>query len=170
MDAPPAISSSPGKPPWLAMVVATWFGAGLSPKAPGTVGSLASLILWAPLIHWETTWWVRLLATLAVFAVGTLASNAIVKAKGAEDPQIVVVDEVAGMGVALLLAGHGWISLAIGFVLFRIFDIWKPWPVRWADRTVKGGFGVMLDDVLAGLYAFACLVLVERYVLPLVLE
>lgn len=167
MDAPPAIN--PERPPFLAMVVATWFGTGLSPKAPGTVGSLGSLVLWAPLIQLETTWWVRVLATVAVFAVGTLAANAIVKAKGAEDPQIVVVDEVAGMGVTLVLAGHGWISLASGFLLFRIFDIWKPWPVRWADRKVKGGFGVMLDDVLAGVYALGCLILVERYLVPLVI-
>ena len=168
MDAPPAKSTPNKSAPWIAMVVATWFGTGLSPKAPGTAGSLGSLVLWAPLVLLETTWWVRLLATLAVFAVGTIASNAIVKAKGAEDPQIIVVDEVAGMGVTLLLGAHGWISLAVGFVLFRVFDIWKPWPVRVADRKVKGGFGVMLDDVLAGVYALGCLVLVERYLMPLV--
>lgn len=167
MDAPPAKSTNKSAP-WIAMVVATWFGTGLSPKAPGTAGSLGSLVLWAPLVLLETTWWVRLLATVAVFAVGTIASNAIVKAKGAEDPQIIVVDEVAGMGVTLLLGAHGWISLAVGFVLFRVFDIWKPWPVRVADRKVKGGFGVMLDDVLAGVYALGCLVLVERYLMPLV--
>jgi phosphatidylglycerophosphatase A len=170
MDAPPAINPVQKSAPFLAMAIATWFGTGLSPKAPGTVGSLGSLVLWAPLVLLETTWWVRLLATLAVFAIGTLASNAIVKAKGAEDPQIIVVDEVAGMGVTLLFAGNGWVSLAMGFVLFRIFDIWKPWPVRLADRNVKGGFGVMLDDVLAGVYALGCLVFLERYVVPLLLN
>jgi phosphatidylglycerophosphatase A len=173
MDAPPAINPSAaavaGRAPWWAMVVATWFGTGLSPKAPGTVGSLGSLVLWAPLVLLESAWWVRLLATVVVFALGTLAANAIVKAKGAEDPQIVVADEVAGMGVTLLFATHGAWSLAAGFVLFRVFDIWKPWPVRWADRNVKGGFGVMLDDVLAGVYACALLVLAERFLFPLVI-
>lgn len=164
MDAPPE-----KKAPWIAMVVATWFGAGLSPKAPGTVGSVASLVLWAPLVLQETAWWVRLLAAVAVFVAGTLAADAIVKAHGKEDPQIVVADEVAGMGVTLLFATHGALSLALGVVLFRIFDIWKPWPVRWFDRNVKGGFGAMLDDVVAAVYALACLVLVERYALPLVI-
>jgi phosphatidylglycerophosphatase A len=165
----PAAVPAPGRTPPLALAVATWFGAGLSPRAPGTVGSLASLVLWAPLVLFESAWWVRLLVALAVFAVGTLAAQAIVKSKGAEDPQIVVVDEVAGMGCTLLFAANGWASLALGFALFRLFDIWKPWPVRWADRKVKGGFGVMLDDVLAGLYALACLMALERWVVPAVM-
>lgn len=170
---PPAADAStprPGAPklaPRLALVIATWFGAGLSPRAPGTMGSLASLVLWAPLVLLQTSWWARLLVALVVFLVGTLASNAIIKAGGKEDPQIIVIDEVAGMGVTLALAANGWLSLLLGFALFRLFDIWKPWPVRLADRKVKGGFGVMLDDVLAGLYALPCLVLVERLLLPL---
>lgn len=167
MDEPPAPSSTPrvsSRAPRGALVVATFFGAGLSPKAPGTVGSLASLVLWAPLVIFDTAWWVRALVTVAVFVVGTLASAAVVKAQGCSDPQSVVIDEVAGMGVTLL-AAHGWLSLLLGFALFRFFDIYKPWPVRLADRRVKGGFGVMLDDVLAGLYALVCLTLAERFFL-----
>ncbi len=153
--------------PALALVLATWFGAGWSPKAPGTVGSLASLVLWAPLVMLETPWWLRVLVTLVVFVIGTLAAHAIVKAGGGEDPQIIVIDEVAGMGVTLACASATWLSLAAGFALFRLFDIWKPWPVRLADRNIKGGFGVMFDDVLAGICALACLGLLERFMFPL---
>lgn len=152
--------------PFVAVALATWFGAGLAPRAPGTVGSLASLVLWAPLVLLETAWWVRAIAALVVFVTGVIASAAIVRARGKEDPQLVVIDEVAGMGITLTFAAHGAWSLALGFVLFRIFDIAKPWPVSLADRNVKGGFGVMLDDALAGAYALGGLVLVERFVLP----
>jgi phosphatidylglycerophosphatase A len=154
--------STPPRAPRAALVIATFFGAGMSPKAPGTMGSLASLALWAPLVLLETPWWMRALVTLGVLLVGTVASSAIVKAQGREDPQIIVIDEVAGMGVTLL-AAHGGPSLLLGFALFRLFDIWKPWPVRLADRRVKGGFGVMLDDVLAGLYALAGVALAESF-------
>lgn len=159
--------SEPTPPPRLAFILATWFGSGLSPKAPGTAGSVASLVLWAPLVLLDTSWWVRLLVTVAVFVVGTWASEAMVKVRG-EDPQLVVIDEVAGMGVTLLLAGAGWPQLVLGFLCFRLFDIWKPWPVRVADAKIGGGFGVMFDDVLAGVYALLVLTLIERQVLPLV--
>src|SRR5205085_1535556 len=86
-------------------------------------------------------------------------------AEGREDPQKIVVDEVVGMGVTLAFSTHGAWSCALGFALFRLFDIWKPWPVRLADRTVKGGFGVMLDDVIAAVYALAVLQLIERFAL-----
>ncbi len=148
------------------LVVATWFGAGLSPRAPGTVGSLASLVLWGPLVMLDTPWWVRVAAAVVVFAVGVAASNVLVRARG-EDPQIIVIDEVAGMGITLALASSSYTVLAIGFVCFRVFDIWKPWPVSWADQQVGGGLGVMLDDVVAGGYALAVLVVIEHFVLPL---
>jgi phosphatidylglycerophosphatase A len=143
------------------MLLATWFGSGLSPKAPGTMGTIASMVLWAPLVMLDTPWWARVVAFVVVFVVGVAASNAVVASRG-EDPQLIVIDEVAGMGITLILASSSWLSLVVGFALFRLFDIWKPWPVRWADRQVKGGLGVMLDDVLAGVYAFGFLVLFER--------
>jgi phosphatidylglycerophosphatase A len=149
---PPSSASSTSKVPFVWMALATWFGSGLSPRAPGTAGSVASLALWAPLVLLDVPWLARLLATLAVFAIGVVAAQKVVDVRG-EDPQIVVIDEVAGMGVALLLAPASPWSLLAGFVFFRIFDIAKPWPVSWADRQVGGGLGVMLDDILAGLYA-----------------
>jgi phosphatidylglycerophosphatase A len=132
----------------LARIIATFFGAGLSPKAPGTVGSLASLLLWAPLVLGGHPWWVRLVVVGGLFVVGTWASNRMVGALG-EDPQQVVIDEVVGMGLSLLLATT-WLHLVVGTLLFRLFDIWKPGPVGYADKHVKGGLGVMLDDVVAG--------------------
>jgi len=150
-----------------ALVVATFFGAGLSPKAPGTVGSAASLILWGPMVMWQTPWWARLIVAVVLFAAGTWAANAIVAHEGKQDPQKVVMDEVVGMGITLCLAPPTWIALVTGFVLFRIFDIAKPWPVSWADKHVKDGFGTMLDDAFAGAYALAAFLLVERYVFPL---
>lgn len=151
----------------MALVIASWFGAGLSPKAPGTVGSLFSLVLWAPLVMLEAPWWARLLAALVVFGVGVAVSNVVVKDRG-EDPQVIVIDEVAGMGVTLLLAAPSITVLVLGFLCFRVFDIAKPWPVSWADQKIGGGLGVMADDMLAGVYAFAVLSLIERFALPFV--
>lgn len=153
-------------PRW-AVVVATFLGAGLSPRAPGTVGSVASLALWAPLAMLDVAWWWRLALAAALFVLGAAAAEAVVRGEGRQDPQQVVIDEVVGMGLTLVLASS-WASLALGTVLFRVFDIAKPWPVSLADRRIKGGFGVMFDDVLAAGYALASLLLVERVLWPLV--
>ncbi len=148
------------------MAVATWFGSGLSPTAPGTVGSLASLVLWAPLVLLEAPSWARLLAVVVVFVVGVVASDRVCAVRG-EDPQIIVIDEVAGMGITLLCVGPSVAALVVGFACFRLFDISKPWPVSWADQKIHGGLGVMLDDVLAGVYALLLTTIVVRYALPL---
>jgi phosphatidylglycerophosphatase A len=140
-------------------MLATWFGAGLFPRAPGTAGSLASLLLWAPLVLAETSVALRLLVVTVVFGVGVVASRKVVAVRG-EDPQVVVIDEVAGMGVTLLLAPPSPWALALAFVLFRVFDIQKPWPVSWADQKIGGGAGVMADDVVAGIYALLVFVVV----------
>lgn len=159
--------SDPQRAPTWALAVGTFFGAGLSPKAPGTVGSLASLVLWAPLALLDVAWWLRALVALALFALGTVAADAVVRGEGREDPQKIVIDEVVGMGLTLLFSSTV-ASLVLGTALFRFFDIAKPWPVGVADRRVKGGFGVMLDDVLAAGYALAALLLLERGLWPLV--
>lgn len=151
--------------PLWATIVGTFFGTGLSPKAPGTVGSVASLVLWAPLALVGVAWWWRLAIAVVLFVVGTAAAHAVVRGDGREDPQKVVIDEVVGMGLTLLLSST-WASLLLGTVLFRLFDITKPWPVSLADRRVKGGFGVMLDDVVAAGYALGSLVLVEHVLWP----
>ena len=94
---------------------------------------------------------------LLAFAIGIWAANWVIAKTRIEDPSVVVWDEFLGQWIALLLAPAGWPWMLGGFALFRLFDIWKPWPVSWADSKLHGGLGAMLDDVLAG--AYACLVL-----------
>jgi phosphatidylglycerophosphatase A len=138
------------------MLIATWFGVGLSPLAPGTCGSLAALpIAWA--IRTVSGASGLAAALVVVFSAGIWAADAVAKASGLQDPAAVVVDEVAGQWLVLLAAPFDPFAWAFGFVLFRLFDIWKPWPVSWADRYVKGGFGIMLDDILAAGYALLVL-------------
>jgi phosphatidylglycerophosphatase A len=96
-----------------------------------------------------------LVAAAFVFVVGWWAADRIAKASGIGDPGFVVVDEIAAQLLVLAAAPRDWRFYAAAFLLFRLFDIWKPWPVDWLDRTVKGGFGIMLDDVAAALYALA---------------
>ncbi len=134
---------------------ASGFGAGLSPIAPGTVGAAVALLPWALL---STLPWHEYLAiTAAVFALGVWAAQDVIAELKIEDPGVVVMDEWIGVWITLFLAPPGWIWVLAGFALFRLFDILKPWPVNWVDDHVKGGFGAMFDDALAGLYAFALL-------------
>jgi phosphatidylglycerophosphatase A len=135
-----------------ASLLATWFGAGKLPKAPGTWGSLAALPF-AWVIRVELGMWALAAATVLIFAIGCWAAGAHARSHGGEDPGEVVIDEVAGQWLTLLPVAADPILYLAGFILFRIFDVWKPWPVRWADRAIGGGFGIMLDDVLAALYA-----------------
>ena len=134
--------------------LASGFGSGFSPFAPGTVGSAVALLPWL---------WLRTLPlpfyaviVLTAFAVGVWASGWVVQRSGVQDPQVVVWDEFVGVWIALAAAPAGWIWMLAGFALFRLFDIWKPWPVSWADEKLHGGLGVMLDDVFAGMYALLC--------------
>lgn len=157
--------TEPKRAPRWAIVIGTFLGAGLSPRAPGTVGSLASLVVWAPLALYAVPWWVRALVALALFVVGTVAAETVVRAEGREDPQKIVMDEVVGMGITLLFS-TSLLSLALGTVLFRVFDITKPWPVSLADQRIKGGFGVMFDDVIAAGYALGVLRLFESLLWP----
>lgn len=143
--------------PLLPLGLATWFGAGLIPKAPGTCGSLAALpFAWA-ILHFGGVWWLAG-GIVLVFIVGWWASEIYVNESGLADPGAIVIDEVAGQWLTLLPAATGiWWHWAAGFALFRVFDIVKPWPVGWADRRVKGGLGVMVDDMIAGVIAGALL-------------
>jgi phosphatidylglycerophosphatase A len=139
-----------------AVLVATWFGTGLLPITPGTWGSLAALpFAWAIRSHFGTAG--LTVATVIAFTIGWWAAATVAKASAIEDPGAVVIDEVAAQWLVLLPAPLDPIAYALAFLLFRIFDIWKPWPVRWADRRVKGGLGIMLDDFLAAAYAITLL-------------
>ena len=142
--------------------LASGFGIGLSPFAPGTLASLVALLpWWFYLQHGSLPVQGAIIA--AGFVAGVFASTWVIEKTGVQDPSVVVWDEFIGQWIALLLAPAGWMWMAGGFVLFRLFDIWKPWPVRWADRSLHGGFGVMFDDVLAGIYAWASLHLIVAF-------
>ena len=143
--------------------LASGFGSGFSPRAPGTVGSLVALLPWWFWLR-ELPMWHYLLALGCAFALGVWASDWVVGKLGRQDPQVVVWDEFVGLWMALFLAPAGWPWMLGGFVAFRLFDVWKPWPVRWADRAVHGGFGAMLDDLLAGAYAWLALHLAEAII------
>lgn len=136
--------------------IATALGAGLSPKAPGTMGSLVALLPWWLWLRGLPIAWYGVVLIVG-FALGVWACSVSERRLGTHDQGALVWDEVVGMWLTLLLAPAGWLWMLIGFGLFRLFDIWKPWPVRLADRRVGGGFGVMLDDVAAGLYALLAL-------------
>ena len=146
-------------------LLCSWFGAGYLPKAPGTWGSAAALPLaW---LLWNLGGHPILAGAMVVLIfVGWWASERIVRADGLEDPSWVVIDEVAGQWMTLLFTPPSLLDYAIGFALFRLFDIWKPWPVSWADQKLKGGLGIMLDDIFAGLMGLALLTLLQRFVLP----
>jgi phosphatidylglycerophosphatase A len=134
--------------------IALGFGSGLSPVAPGTAGSLAALVPW--LIVRELNPMAYAVFLVAAFALGVWACDWAARKTKVGDPSFVVWDEFVGQWIALLpliiLARSAWWIIA-GFILFRIFDIWKPWPVSLADRDIRGGLGVMVDDVIAGAYA-----------------
>jgi phosphatidylglycerophosphatase A len=145
----------PALPVWHpATLLSTWFGAGLLPKAPGTWGSLAALpFAWVMVRYGGPA--LLALAVGAVFLIGWWAAATYVRGGPVADPGEVVIDEVAGQWLALAFVPPDPVLYLTGFVLFRLFDIRKPWPVGWADRTVAGGLGIMVDDILAGLYAAA---------------
>ncbi|MDX1573000.1 MAG: phosphatidylglycerophosphatase A [Methylophaga sp.] len=138
-----------------AVFLACGLGSGLIPKAPGTFGTLAAipvLLLMQPL-----SLLCYLLLTAAFFVIGIWISSRAIKIFQRDDPSEVVWDELVGFLITMIAAPTGWQWLLLGFVLFRIFDIWKPWPVSLADQKLHGGLGIMLDDVIAGIYALIIL-------------
>ena len=133
-----------------ALFVATGAGSGYAPIAPGTAGSAVGLLLFWPL-SWLPLGW-QIGVTVAVFVLGTLAASRVATEVGLKDPGIVVVDEVVGMWISLLFLPLTPIVAAVGFLLFRLLDVVKPWPARDFER-LPGGWGIMTDDVMAGVYA-----------------
>jgi len=136
---------------FLVITIATGFGLGYSPVAPGTAGSVLGLALGYILMRMGVAWHVGL--TAIIFVVGVWAAGEAEALFGQKDSGKIVVDEVVGMSLSLLLMPATALYLVAGFAFFRFFDILKPFPVNRIDRKVGGGFGVMLDDVAAGIYA-----------------
>jgi len=141
--------------------LATGLGSGFSPRAPGTAGTLLALLPWWLWLRHLPPWHYALVLGCA-FALGVWAADWVIGKLGAQDPGVVVIDEFVGLWIALVFAPAGWPWALAGFALFRLFDIWKPWPVSWADQQIKGGLGVMTDDMIAGLMA-GVLVAAVRY-------
>ena len=142
------------------VILATWFGCGRSPLAPGTVGTLGAL----PLV--VLGWWSGSLPVQAGLAAGTLLLGLVVARDsaafgGRKDPPEIVIDEVAGMLVAALGLAPSWQALALAFALFRVADIVKPWPCRRLE-ALASSWGIMADDVMAGVYANIATVLLLR--------
>ena len=143
-----------------AHVLAVWFGCGHVPFAPGTAGTLGALPLYLALRpHGPCA--VALAAAL-VAAVGIWASSVVARRLELRDPQIVCIDEVAGVLVTWLAAPPGWRGVAAGFVVFRILDQLKPWPARLAERRLPDGWGIVGDDLVAGAWGAAVLVLARQ--------
>ena len=146
-------------------LLATGFGTGLSPYAPGTVGSLLAVLIWWFAVA-ELPLVARVAVALAAFGLGVLVIERVVRRHGLGDAPAIVWDEIAGCWLALAVVPKSWPWVIAAFVLFRVADIAKPWPVSWADRSVGGGLGVMLDDLIAG-GLVAALLAVALYVVAL---
>ena len=150
------------RPPWWRwdVLLASGLGSGLLPKAPGTFGTLAALLPW---------WWLRELPALSylavcaiAFVVGSWISHRLTREPGAEDPGWIVIDEWVGLWLALFLLPAGLMWVLAGFLLFRLFDIAKPWPMPSLER-LPGGFGIVADDLMAGIYAAAVVLLAQTF-------
>jgi phosphatidylglycerophosphatase A len=176
-NSPNESATAAKRKPRLALFIATAAGLGYLPKAPGTFGSLAGILVsvmvsWLAsrstiaamnlerhVSFWTERYWIPsgivILATVLVAAVGLWASDHVANYAHEKDPQFIVVDEVSGQQLTYLLAfaaGGNWKYLLLGFILFRVFDIWKPFPARQAE-SLPGGWGIMADDWIAGIYA-----------------
>lgn len=144
-----------------AAFIAYGFGAGLSPKAPGTMGTLVAIPIYWLIQDWSL--FAYLTFTVVAFLFGIWICQRTVDWLKQDDPGAVVWDEVVGYLVTMIAAPQGWAWIITGFVLFRIFDILKPWPVSLADKKLHGGLGIMLDDVIAGAMAAAVMVLIQLW-------
>ncbi|NVK30689.1 MAG: phosphatidylglycerophosphatase A [Gammaproteobacteria bacterium] len=142
------------KHPW--MFLALGAGSGLAPKAPGTFGTAAFLLVAPWFVAWSLP--LQLVCVLVLCVLGTLAADRATKRLGVHDHGAIVIDEWAGMAIALMAATSAF-EIAVAFVAFRIFDIIKPPPIGWVDQRVQGGLGIMLDDLIAGVFALPVVML-----------
>lgn len=146
--------------------LALGFGTGLSRYAPGTVGSLAAFPFFMVMPKVNIYFYIGIVAVL--FAIGIWCCRVSAELLGVHDHPAIVWDEVVGMLIALFMVPPSFVYILFAFLLFRFFDILKPWPIGWVDRRVDHGVGIMMDDVLAGLMAWLVLQGVHRYVVPLI--
>lgn len=135
-----------------AYFIAFGFGSGLLPKAPGTWGTLAALPIYLLIAGYSVKYY--LLFTFFAFLLGVWLTGKVTSELGVVDHEGIVCDEIVGYLITMTMAPVNWMWMGLGFLLFRLFDIWKPQPIRLIDQTLKGGLGVMLDDVLAAIPAW----------------
>ncbi|MGB9074904.1 MAG: phosphatidylglycerophosphatase A [Terriglobales bacterium] len=160
---PPAVAGA-SRPRW-AMLIATFFGVGRLRPGPGTWGSAATVLLWALIssqIPAGSRTWATIAAAIAITLIGIPAATRVAHASGLKDPQFVVIDEVAGQLVALIAVPLAWKTFLVGLILFRVFDIVKPPPVRQLESLPEGA-GIVVDDLGAGLYALAVMHLLLHF-------
>jgi phosphatidylglycerophosphatase A len=141
------------------IAIATGCYVGKLPKAPGTWGSAAAFVPWFFIREFSLPIYLTIIA--ALFIVGFFAAGSAEKIMDQPDPGCIVIDEIVGMLIALTFVPDQPAAWLLAFILFRIFDIWKPFPVSWFDRHIHGGLGIMLDDVMAGVYALVCLQIIR---------
>ncbi|MBV1881807.1 MAG: phosphatidylglycerophosphatase A [Pseudomonadales bacterium] len=140
-------------------LLALGFGSGAVPKAPGTFGTLIGVLFYFPMTYLSHAHYLVLVGFL--FVAGIYICGRTAKDFGVHDHGSIVWDEIVGYLITMIFAPTGWPWIVLGFVLFRIFDIWKPWPISLLDKKVHGGFGIMIDDVLAGVYAMGVMAIVN---------
>ncbi|MBT8125810.1 MAG: phosphatidylglycerophosphatase A [Gammaproteobacteria bacterium] len=131
------------------------FGSGLSPVAPGTMGTLVAIPIFLVLVTFSPV--IYLLFVMILFFIGCWASGQTAEALNVHDHPGIVIDEIVGYLITMVLVPVTWYWVILGFLLFRLFDIWKPWPISIVDKQLKGGLGIMLDDGLAALYSLLSL-------------
>ncbi|MGV6809959.1 MAG: phosphatidylglycerophosphatase A family protein [bacterium] len=139
------------------------FGSGLSPIAPGTMGTLVAIPLYYLLIQFGDL--IYLLLTVIITLIGIVICDISSKKLGVHDHSGIVWDEIAGYFITMLFVPHTWYWALAGFILFRVFDIWKPFPILWFDQHIGGGLGIMVDDVLAAIYAGLILLIMQLLLL-----
>lgn len=137
------------------MLLAFGFGSGLSRIMPGTCGTMAALPIYFLIKDFSWSWYLGIL--IVSFFVGNYLCGYASKKLNVHDHGGIVWDEFVGMWLTLFCAPAGWVWILVGFLFFRVFDMWKPWPISLADKYVHGGFGIMFDDILAGIAAWVCL-------------
>ena len=145
-----------------AIILATWFGCGYIFPAPGFWGTLGSMPLGIALLVIAPKTLLAIVA-LIIFLIGLWASKVFEKQSKTHDSSMIVIDETAGILVTLLFASPNAISITLAFLLFRLFDSAKPWPISWFDKKIEGAFGVMIDDIIAGILAGLCLLGLRTY-------
>jgi len=135
--------------------LALGFGSGLAPKAPGTFGTLAAIPVYLLMASFTVKYYAAVVAIMSIFGIYLCGKTA--DDVGVHDHPAIVWDEFVGFFITMFMVPLSWQTVVVGFILFRFFDIVKPWPISFIDKKCQGGAGIMLDDILAGFMALACM-------------